>query len=72
MNGSTVVSFSFADADAFSNSDFLAFQTNSIPYKPIYYTDTQQADIRKTFYETITVANITFVEAEEIGKKVVN
>ena len=70
INGSTVVSFSFADSNALSNSDFFALPDHSIPYEPISYTDTQKADIRKAFDEISTLANITFVEVEEIGKKV--
>ena len=72
INGSTVVSFSLADTDALSNSDFFALPDHSIPYQPISYTDSQKADIRKAFDEISTVANITFVEIEDIGNKVVN
>ena len=70
INESTVVSFSFADSNALSNSDFFALPDHSIPYKPISYTDSQKVDIRKAFDEISTVANITFVEVEEIGNKV--
>ena len=70
INGSTVISFSFADADALANSDFFALPDHSIPYNPISYTDSQKEDIRKAFEEISTIANITFVEVEEIGNKV--
>ena len=66
----TVISFNFADRSALSNSDFLVLTDHSIPYQPISYTDSQKGDIRKAFDEIRTVANITFMEVEEIGSKV--
>ena len=59
MNGSTVVSFSFADNNALANSDFFALPDHSIDYKPISYTDSQKVDMRKAFTRS-HVANITF------------
>ena len=72
MNGSTVVFFSFADADAFSNSDFFGLpgQFNTLQTNLLYRISTSRHT--KSILRTITVTNITFVEAEEIGKKVVN
>ena len=70
VNNSTVISFSFADNNALSNSDFFALDDNSIPYNPISYTASQKEDIRTAFNEISTIANITFVEVEEIGEKV--
>jgi len=66
----TVISFNFADRSALSNSDFLVLTDHSIPYQPISYTDSQKVDIRKAFDEVKTVANITFIEVEEIRSKV--
>ena len=70
INGSTVVSFSFADRNALSNSDFFALPDHSIPFEPISYTDSQKVDIKKAFEEISTVANISFVEIDEINNKV--
>ena len=58
------------DGSALSNSYFLVLTDHSIPYQQIYYTDSQKVDIRKAFDEIRTVANITFMEVEEIGSKV--
>ena len=68
-NGSTVISFSFADSNALPNSDFFALDDHSIPYKPISYTDSQKVDIRQAFDEISTVANITFIEVRKLGEK---
>ena len=70
INSSIVVSFSFADNDALSNSDFFALPDHSIPFEPISYSGDQKKDIRQAFDEISTVANITFIEVEEIGQKV--
>ena len=70
VNDSTVVSFSFANNDSSPNSDFFALPDHSIAFQPISYTNEQKVDIRKAFDEISTVANITFVEVEEIEDKV--
>ena len=71
MNGSTFVSFSFADSNAaLSNYDFFALPDHSIPHKPVSYTNLQKIDMGKAFDEVRTVANTAFVEVEEIGTKV--
>tara|TARA_Y100001968_G_C18902290_1_gene501291 strand:- start:295 stop:516 length:222 start_codon:yes stop_codon:yes gene_type:complete len=65
-----VISFSFADSNALSNSDFFSLPDYSITYKTISYTDSQKIDIPKAFDEINTVSNIHFIEVEEIENKV--
>jgi len=66
----TVISFNFADRSALSSYEFLFLSDHSIPYQPISYTDSQKVDIRKACDEISTLANITFLEVEEIGREI--
>ena len=69
VDGSIVISFSFASDEALYSPDYFAEEDGSIPYDPIAFTEAQQIEIRAGLNRFSELINVTFVEVNEADDK---